>query len=76
MRDLPFLYDDQILTSGNASFQPGDVYAWRGGSGRKEWAFVKYVELDNGGCSRGEALVTNYATLSLTQERNTHPQRP
>lgn len=58
---FPTLYGAQASTTSTAAvFQPGDVFVHKNGA---EWALVKYIQLDNNGCSQGEALVTNYATL-------------
>lgn len=58
---FPVLRDTQVsTTSAAAVYQPGDVFVHYNGA---EWALVKYVQLDNDGCSQGEVLVTNYATL-------------
>lgn len=60
----PVLYDAQIQsTSSGANFEPGAIFLWRGGTGRAEAALVQYVQMDNGTCSQGEALVQNFATL-------------
>ena len=61
----PVLYDAQIQsTSTGANFEPGAIFLWRGGTQRQEAALVQYVQMDNGTCSQGEALVTNHATIA------------
>lgn len=55
--NFPVLYDTQIAANDSgANFQPGAVYVHRSGTGRANWALVKYVKLDNNGCSQGEVL--------------------
>lgn len=54
----PVLYDSQASTTGTGPvYQPGTVFVERSGAGRAQWAMVKYVKLDNNGCSQGEVLV-------------------
>lgn len=55
---FPEIYDSQAqTTSAGASYQPGAVFVHRSGTGRAQFALLKYVKLDNNGCSQGEALV-------------------
>ena len=44
--------------------QPGAVFMWRKGTGNKYAGIIQYVQLDNNGCSYGQALRLNHATLS------------
>lgn len=63
----PVLYDSQIFgTSTGAVYQPGSVFVHRTGTSRRHWAMVKYVRLNNSGCSQGQSLVSDFATLSTT----------
>ena len=56
------IYDAQLQhTSTGGPFRPGQVFVHRSGTDRKQWSLVKWVLLDNNGCSRGEALVTDFA---------------
>ena len=59
------LFDSQIQsTSTGANFEPGAIFLWRGGTGRKEAALVQYVQLNTGRCSRGEARMTDHASYT------------
>ena len=59
------LLDDQITTTNTSSvFAPGQIFYWRGGSNRGNTALVKWVQLDNNGCSQGEALISDLATVT------------
>lgn len=59
------LLDGQITTTNaSAIFPPGQVFYWRGGTDRKNSALVKWVQLDNSGCSQGEALITDFAVFN------------
>lgn len=51
------------LTANDSSkkTEPGTVFAVRYDT--DEWAIVEYVQLDNNGCSEGEVLVQNFATV-------------
>lgn len=42
-------------------FTPGAIFVHYNGT---EWALVKYIQMDNSGCSQGEVLITNLATLT------------
>jgi hypothetical protein len=54
------LLDGQITTtSTSAIFPPGQIFYWRGGTGRANTALVRWVKLDNNGCSQGEVLVND-----------------
>lgn len=44
-----------------ATYEPGTVYAVNPAG--RNWSLVEYIQLDNNGCSQGEVLVHNYATL-------------
>lgn len=58
---LQELRDTQALTvSVQATYQPGTIFVHRNGN---NLGLVQYIQLDNNGCSQGESLVTNYATL-------------
>lgn len=59
----PTLFDTQVETvSSEAVYPPGAIFAHRSGTGRKQWAMVKYVRLNNDGCSQGEAVIGDYGT--------------
>lgn len=45
----------------NARGEPGQIFCSKNSAG--EWSIVEIVQLDNNGCSQGEALVQNFATL-------------
>ena len=45
----------------NARGEPGQIFCSKNSAG--EWSIVEIVQLDNAGCSQGEALVQNHATL-------------
>jgi hypothetical protein len=56
------IYDSQsTTTSTGGPWQPGQVVVHRSGTGRGQRALLKWVLIDNAGCSRGEALVTDFA---------------
>ena len=58
---LPELRDAQAQTVSTAAvYQPGAIFVHRNGS---NWGLIQYVQLDNNGCSQGDSLVTNYATI-------------
>ena len=58
---LPELRDTQVSTVSSAAvYQPGTLFVHRNGN---NWGLVQYIQTDNNGCSRGEILVTNFATL-------------
>jgi hypothetical protein len=59
------LLDGQITTTNtSAIFPPGQIFYWRGGTDRKNTALVKWVQLDNNGCSQGEALISDLAVFN------------
>ncbi len=62
---FPVLYDDQPAdTTGDCPvYQPGAIFVWKHGTGRANRSVVQYVRLDNNGCSYGEALAFNTATV-------------
>lgn len=61
---FPVLRGSQVTTTGTAPvFEPGTIYAVRN-STTGFWSLAKYVQVNNDGCSQGEVLVTNFATLS------------
>lgn len=61
---FPVLRGSQVLANDTAQvFEPGTIFAIRN-STTGFWSLAKYVQLGNAGCSQGETLVTNYATLS------------
>lgn len=77
---FPTLYDSQItVNDSGAAQQPGQVFFWKGGTGRVKTAWVKYIKLDSSGCSRGEALVedpsalTGYTLYKATAAMSNHP---
>lgn len=45
----------------NARGEPGQIFVSKNSAG--EFSLVEIVQLDNNGCSQGEALVQNFATL-------------
>jgi len=45
----------------NPRGEPGQIFFSKNAAG--EWSIVEIVQLDNAGCSQGEALVQNFATL-------------
>ncbi len=45
----------------NPRGEPGQIFCSKNSAG--EWSIVEIVQLDNSGCSQGEALVQNFATL-------------
>lgn len=54
------LLDGQITTTNTSSIFPlGQIFYWRGGTDRKNSALVKWVKLDNAGCSQGEVLIAD-----------------
>lgn len=58
---LPLLSNTQIEQDDAAAvFEPGTIVAVRNSG---NWSLATYVQLDNNGCSQGEALINNYATL-------------
>ena len=58
---FPELIGTQALTVSTAAvYQPGSIFVHRNGNNR---GLLQYVQLDNNGCSQGESLVTNFATL-------------
>lgn len=59
---LPLLSNKQVEQADTgATFEPGMIVAVRNGT---NWGLAEYIQLDNSGCSQGEALVTNHATLA------------
>lgn len=76
---LPLLDVGQVSTSGGdaaAVFEPGTIIAVRNSG---NWSLAMYCQLDNNGCSQGEALVTNFATLkqySLIKSATTEGRQP
>lgn len=64
--DYCTIYDGQSLTTSTGGpFKPGQIVIHRSGTDRKQRSLLKWVLLDNAGCSRGEVLVTDF---SATQE--------
>lgn len=54
------LLDSQITTTSTSSIFPeGQIFYWRGGTNRVNTALVRWVKLDNNGCSQGEALIND-----------------
>jgi hypothetical protein len=61
----PVLFGAQVTqTSSKPLHQPGAVFMWRKGTGNAYAGIVQYVQLDNNGCSYGQALIANPATIS------------
>lgn len=60
---LPVVSGAQVVAGGDtdAKMEPGTIMAYR--SQTDQWALAQYVQLGNDGCSQGEALVVNFATL-------------
>ena len=59
---FPVLKNTQIeQADAEAIYEPGIIIAVKNGD---NWSLASYCRLDNNGCSQGEALVTNYATLA------------
>lgn len=62
---FPVLYDTQIKSNTAAAvYQPGAIFLHKGGTGRADTSWVQYVQLGNGGCDRGAALMYNPATTN------------
>lgn len=60
--DFCTIYDGQSLTTSTGGpFQPGQIVIHKSGTGRANRALLKWVKLDNAGCSRGEVLVTDFS---------------
>lgn len=60
---FPVLRGAQVEANNSAQvFEPGTIFAVRN-STTGFWSLAKYVQV-TGGCSQGEVLVTNFATLS------------
>lgn len=58
---IPVMSNTQVEQADtNAVYEPGVIVAVKNSG---NWSLAAYVQLDNNGCSQGEALVTNYATL-------------
>lgn len=58
---FPVLKNSQIEQADSAAlYEPGMIIVVKNGD---NWSLASYVELSNDGCSQGEALVANYATL-------------
>lgn len=54
------LLDGQITTTNTSSIFPeGQIFYWRGGTNRLQTALVRWVKLDNSGCSQGEVLIAD-----------------
>lgn len=52
------LLDTQITTTNSSSvFPEGQIFYWRGGTGRVNTALVRWVKLDNNGCTQGDVLI-------------------
>jgi hypothetical protein len=62
---FPVLFDTQPSSTATSTpvFQPGAIFVWKSGTGRVKRSLVQYVQLDNNGCSYGEALQINDATV-------------
>lgn len=59
---FPVLTNAQIEQADTAAiYEPGVIVAVKNSS---NWSLAAYVQLNNDGCSQGEALVTNFATLA------------
>ncbi len=61
----------------NARGEPGQIFCSKNAAG--EWSIVEIVQLDNAGCSQGEALMQNHATLkgySVRQSATTDQGAP
>lgn len=60
---LPLLATSQVEQADTAAvFEPGVIVAVRNNTAGA-WSLAEYIQLDNNGCSQGEVLVTNFATL-------------
>ncbi len=74
---FPLLSNTQIeQDDASAVFEPGVIVAVRNNG---NWSLAMYCQLDNNGCSQGEALVTNFATLkqySLIKAATTEARQP
>ncbi len=58
---FPVLKNSQIEQADTAAiYEPGMIIVVKNGD---NWSLASYVELDNSGCSQGEVLVKNFATL-------------
>lgn len=51
---------DPTTLDGNRA-EPGNIFACR--TSTDQWSLVQAVQLDNNGCSQGEVLIRNFATL-------------
>ena len=62
---FPILYGTQVTgqDDSGANFQPGAIFVHRSGTGNVNFSLVQYIQMDNNGCSQGDSLVQNYATL-------------
>lgn len=60
MPEYDEIYDTQsTTTSTGGPWQPGQVVIHRSGTDRSQRSLLKWVLLDNNGCSQGEVLVSN-----------------
>ncbi len=61
----PIILGDQgTQTSSAPLYQPGAVFMWRKGTGNAYAGVIQYVQLDNNGCSYGQTLQPNDATIT------------
>lgn len=75
---FPVVSGAQIVAGGDATqkTEPGTIFCLRTND---QWSLVEYVQLDNNGCNKGEALVSNFATLkafSVTKSATTDAGAP
>lgn len=67
---------DPTATDGNRA-EPGSIFACR--TQTDQWSLVQVVQLDNNGCSQGEALIRNFATMkqySVSKSTTTSQGQP
>lgn len=58
---LPVLSNTQVEQDDTSPvFEPGIIVVVRNGD---QWSLAEYVRLDNNGCSQGDVVINNYATL-------------
>ena len=59
---FPVLANSQVEQDDAAAvYEPGMIIVVKNVS---NWGLAEYIQLDNNGCSQGETLVTNFATLA------------
>ncbi len=62
---IDLLVDSQITTTNTSTiFPPGQIFIYRTGTNRAQTGLVKWVLLDNSGCSQGDVLIGDTATTN------------